>query len=56
MMKLILAHVFYYLGDFVSRLMYWDWLGFLYPVYNKLMIWSSDLDEEGVIWKKPNTQ
>jgi hypothetical protein len=53
-MKLVLAHICYLLGDFVSRLLYWDSLAFLYPVYNKLMLWSSDLDTNGVIWKKPN--
>jgi hypothetical protein len=24
----------------------------LYPVYKKLMLWSSELDKDGVIWKK----
>jgi hypothetical protein len=24
----------------------------LYPVYKKLMLWSSKLDKDGVIWKK----
>jgi hypothetical protein len=23
----------------------------LYPVYKKLMIWSSELDKDGIIWK-----
>jgi hypothetical protein len=55
-MKLVLSYILYYLGDFVSKLMYWDLLSFLYPVYNKLMIWSSELDEDGVIWQKPNGQ
>ena len=50
-MKLVMAYVFYFLGDFVSKLMYWDLLSFLHPVYNKLMLWSCDLDEDGMIWK-----
>jgi len=51
-MKLILAYILYYLGDFVSKLMNTELTGWLYPVYNKLMIWSSELDDDGVIWKK----
>lgn len=50
-MKLMLSYILYYMGDFVSKLLYWDSLAWLYPVYNKLMIWSAELDEDHVIWK-----
>ena len=49
-MKLMLAYIAYYLGHWISFPMHWfDW-GWLYPAYNRLMIWSADLDDEGVIW------
>lgn len=54
-MKLMLAWILYYLGDFVSKLMNTELTGWLYPVYNKLMIWSCELDEDGVIWRKQRT-
>jgi len=28
----------------------------LYPVYKKLMIWSSELDKDGAIWKNVNDE
>ena len=30
----------YWIGDMVSRLMNFDSMWWLYPVYNKLMLWS----------------
>lgn len=45
-----LAWVLYQLGNMVSYFMRWWDLGFLYPVYNLLMIWSVDLDSAGKIW------
>lgn len=51
-MKPLLSKVLYYLGDLISKLLYFEWMGIvLYPVYKKLMIWSSQLDKDGVIWK-----
>jgi hypothetical protein len=41
----ILSWTFYWLGDLVSKPMHylnWWWL---YPVYNRLMIWSYDVQE-----------
>jgi hypothetical protein len=55
-MKQLLSHICYFLGDMISKLLYWDLLSWVYPVYNKLMIWSSDLDEKGEIWKKADTE
>jgi hypothetical protein len=52
--KNILAYIFYFMGDLVSKLLIWDLFSFLYPVYNKLMSWSSDLDVHGKIWRKPD--
>ena len=55
-MKPLLSKVLYYLGDLISKLFYYTpiskyftWL--LYPIYSRLMIWSSQLDKAGVIWK-----
>ena len=54
-MKLILAHICYFLGDMISKLLYLDILvDVIYPVYNKLMQWSAELDTNNVIWHKPN--
>ncbi|KKL11330.1 hypothetical protein LCGC14_2546940, partial [marine sediment metagenome] len=30
--------------------MHWWDLGFLYPVYSRLMGWSVDLDKAGKVW------
>jgi hypothetical protein len=54
-MKLILAYICYFSGDMISKLFYWDILvGPLYPVYNKLIQWSTVLDTNNVIWEKRN--
>ena len=53
-MKIILSKLLYMLGHLVSVFLYCDWLCFLYPVYNKLMIWSSDLDKDGKVWNNNN--
>lgn len=57
-MRLILSRLLYYIGDFISRLFYWHLFrllsGFLYPIYNKVMIWSMDLDKDGKVWKHTN--
>jgi len=39
------------LGDLTSRVMFCVDNGTLYTIYNKLMIWSIDLDTAGKIWK-----
>jgi hypothetical protein len=47
-------------GHWVSLLMHQaDFLGHLYPVYNRLMCWSSEIEEwAGIefIWKTPAEQ
>ena len=52
--KLILSVIFYGLGHLVSIFLYCDWFAFLYPVYKKLMILSSDLDKDGKVWDTMN--
>jgi len=50
-LKLIASKILFYCGDTLSNFLYFEWMGaVLYPVYKKLMIWSSELDKEGKIW------
>ena len=50
-MKLLLSRIFYVIGDLISiTTMRWG-DGYGYPLYNKLMLWSVDLDTHGKIWK-----
>ena len=52
MLKLILSKTLFYNGDTISNLLYFEWMGIvLYPVYKKLMLWSSELDKDRIIWK-----
>ena len=48
-MKSLLSLICYAIGDLISLTTMH--LGIGYSVYNKLMLWSSDLDEHGIIWK-----
>ena len=48
-MKLALSWICYAIGDLISLTTMR--LGIGYSAYNKLMLWSSDLDEHGIIWK-----
>ena len=52
-MKIFLAYLLYYLGDFVSKFLTIT-NGRVYPLYSKLILWSCDLDTEGKIWKVLN--
>jgi len=48
---LIASKILYYCGDLLSNFLYFEWMGaVLYPIYKKLMLWSSKLDKEGKIW------
>ena len=50
-MRLMLSKILYYIGDFISRTtMVWG-DGYGFKVYNKVMLWSVDLDKEGKVWK-----
>ena len=53
-MKTLASRLLYYMGHLVSIFLYCDYLAFLYPVYKKLMIWSSDLDKDGKVWDTVN--
>lgn len=53
-MSLILSRILYYLGHGISILLYCDLLSFLYPLYKKVMILSSDLDKDEKVWKNVN--
>ena len=56
-MRLFLSKILFYIGDTISNLLYFEWMGIvLYPVYKKLMLWSSELDKDGVIWKNLNDE
>lgn len=47
MIRKACAYILFWIGDGVSKVMNWaDW-GWLYPVYNTLMCWSSDIQGEG---------
>ena len=48
-MKTILSFALYAIGVLVSETILR--LGWGYSAYNKLMLWSSDLDDHGIIWK-----
>ena len=50
-MKTLASRLLYWSGHLVSIFLYCDYLAFLYPVYKKLMIWSSDLDKDDKVWK-----
>lgn len=50
-MRFIASKILYYCGDLLSNFLYFEWMGaVLYPIYKKLMLWSSELDKEGKIW------
>lgn len=48
-MRFIASWVLYWLGDLASKTMHWfNWTAFfLYPVYNRLIGWSVDIQGEG---------
>lgn len=46
-----LSWILYQMGDLISRVMFYTDSGTLYRTYDKLMIWSADLDTAGKIWK-----
>ena len=44
-------YITYFFGDLVSRTTMR--FGFGYKVYSRLMLWSSELDTEDLLWKTP---
>ena len=50
-MRYILSYALYIIGDIISMtIMNWG-DGYGFKIYNKVMLWSVDLDKEGRIWK-----
>lgn len=49
--KLIASYILYTIGDMLSKLLYYERMSWLYPVYSWLMIKSSNLDSQNKIWK-----
>ena len=50
-MKLLLSKILYHIGDIISlTTMRWG-DGYGWKAYNKIMLWSVDLDQNGKIWK-----
>ena len=48
----MVAYILYYIGDWISRPMIrYDW-GWLYPIYNSIMLLSSELDVNHKLWKE----
>lgn len=51
LIRFISSLTLYWIGDILSRtILYWG-DGYGYRVYQKVMLWSVDLDKEGKIWK-----
>ena len=55
-LRTALSWVLYYIGDVISYPMLWFDLGFIYPVYNRVMGWSVELDREERVWKSPSPE
>lgn len=50
-MRYILSYALYIIGDIISMtIMNWG-DGYGYKIYNKVMLWSVNLDKECKIWK-----
>jgi hypothetical protein len=50
-MRYILSYFLYIVGDIISiTTMNWG-NGYGFKIYNKVMLWSVDLDDKGKIWK-----
>lgn len=50
-MRTLFSKILYYVGDLVSKFLYFDFFSWLYPFYRKIMILSSELDKEGKVWE-----
>jgi len=50
-MKLLLSKFLYHIGDIISLTTMRLGDGYGWKVYNKIMLWSVDLDQNGKIWK-----
>jgi len=50
-MKLLLSKFLYHIGDIISLTTMRLGNGYGWKVYNKIMLWSVDLDQNGKVWK-----
>ena len=50
-MKLLLSKILYHIGDILSLTIMRLGKGYGWRLYNKIMLWSVDLDKNGKIWK-----
>jgi len=50
-MKLLLSKILYHIGDIISLTIMRFGDGYGWSIYNKIMLWSVDLDQNGKIWK-----
>lgn len=50
-MRILLSKILYYVGDLVSKFLYFDFFSWMYPLYRKIMILSFELDKEGKVWE-----
>jgi hypothetical protein len=48
-MRIVLSKILYYIGDIISRTTMVLGDGYGYKLYNKVMLWSVDLDTEGKV-------
>ena len=50
-MRTYLSKIFYFLGDLVSYLLYYDIIStIVYPIYRRLMLISISLDKHSIVW------
>ena len=52
-MKVFLSKLLYYIGDLISKFLFFDCLSFLYRPYNKIMLLSVRLDKDAKVWERP---
>lgn len=51
-MKTYLSKIFYFLGDLVSHLLYYNITSLIfYPIYRRLMLISISLDKNNIVWE-----
>ena len=57
-LKETLSRILYHIGDILSLTTMRFGDGYGWKTYNKIMLWSVDLDKNGKIWKyvKPKTK
>lgn len=51
LMRLILSKILYHIGDLISKLFYYNCFAWLYPLYNRIMGLSCNLDKDAKVWK-----